>query len=144
MGGFVFIVGSLLLVLITFVLDHSWQSAFVLFHYFSISVVLLLLLLNFSKKNNTFLFFFFGLLIDWYYKFSLGISSLLTLTVLYIFILLNHRVAANRWGQIILNTLTTFILYYIHNGYTIGDNLQTIISTGILSGVFTTFILLRN
>lgn len=136
MGIIAFIPLSIFGLLFFFVVDKSFQNIFGFFNVFSLSVLYLLFFLGFKDKVlSGFLFFFFGVLVDWYYKTFLGVSSLLSVIVLYVAAFALYKFPGNRWSFLGLHILISYFLFYIFNGYTAFVDIRNLIAALITSTI---------
>jgi hypothetical protein len=118
MGNIAFIPLSIFTVTLLFVIDKAFQNAFVLFNYFSFTVLILVFLLNVKERNiSVVVYFAFGILVDWYFKLFFGVSSLLSVLLLYASMFMFSKFAGNRWSLFGFNIAVSYVLIYIANGY---------------------------
>jgi hypothetical protein len=118
MSNIAFILINLVVLFILFVIDKGFHSISIITGYFSLSVFFLMVLLNLKLNSITpAVFFFFGFVVDLYSKTFLGISSLVSLFVFYMFKVVSVKFTGNRISLLGLNFISSYILFYVFNDY---------------------------
>lgn len=118
MNQVVFTLLQSLILLILFVLDKSFVGIFGLFDFFAFTVLYLMILLQLhTTRSYITVFFLFGFFVDWYNKSFLGVSSLLSIVILFVYHSIVGRFAGNKFSLFGLNFITAYILFQIWLGW---------------------------
>lgn len=135
---------QLLLLIVFFVFDKASNGIFSVFDYFSLTVIYLIILLQLnSPRSYISIFFLFGFLVDWYNKSYLGMSSLLSITILFVYNIVVRRFAGNKASLSGLNFVTSYLLFETWIGFSSFFSLQSFVFSLISLGI-TSLFWLRN
>jgi hypothetical protein len=100
--------------ILLFIIDKSLTGIFDFSNYFSLSITFLMILVNLQRSQPfTSIFFLFGLLSDWFNKSFVGLYSLISVVLSYIYLLLKLKIAGNKIALFITNFVTSYALYLI-------------------------------
>jgi cell shape-determining protein MreD len=118
MNRIAYLILQILLLLVLFVIDKSSTGIYRLFDIFSFTVLYLMVLLHLrSSRSFITTFFVFGFLVDWYNKSFLGISSMVSIFVLFVYNIVVRRFAGNKLTMFLLNYVTAYILFQVWLGF---------------------------
>lgn len=118
MNRFIFTTLLTLTLLILFVADLAAQGIFRLFDVFSLTICFLVVLLNLnSSRSFITVFFVFGFLVDWVNKSFLGVSSLLSILLLFVYNMIVRRFAGNKLSLAIVNFAAGYLLFLIWTNF---------------------------
>ncbi len=118
MNKYVINVFAVMGLVLTFILEMSAKSVFPLFTYFSPVILFLFILSNIPNTSRAFLinYFVLGMLVDWYNKAFLGLSSLFSVALAYVYYVLVENYGANKIIVGILNFAGAYLFFLIiHN-----------------------------